>query len=244
MAITRRESFRRVLRTVSTGAGLAVVAGLVHMLTRSGLARYPAVRRPYEKLVGLLRPPGALEESQFLAACIRCYRCQDACEPGAIQFYTEADGYLAHTPYVDPAMKGCTLCMECGPACPTAALAVFVEMTEADMGSVELREDLCLSFKAKRIRAEQGLLMELGQSATESTATYERRGPCGECYMFCPLRNLAIKLEPGAFLAPIVFTEHCVGCGMCEEICRTVVRGEPAIRVVRTRRVQSWGATA
>lgn len=244
MAMTRRESFRRVLRTISTGAGLAVVAGLVHLLTRSGLARYPAVERPYEKLVGLLRPPGALEEKDFLAACIRCYRCQDACEPGAIQFYTERDGYLAHTPYVDPAKKGCSLCMECGPACPTAALLPITEMTEADMGSVELREDLCLSFKAKRIRAEQGLLMELGQSATESTAAYERRGPCGECHMFCPLRNRAIKLEPGAFLAPIVFTEHCVGCGMCEEICRTVVRGDPAIRVVRTRWPQPWRATA
>jgi len=244
MALTRRESFGRVLHAVVTGAGVALVAGLVHALTRSGLGRYPAVKRPYEKLAGLLRPPGALEEQDFLGACIRCYRCQDACEPGAIQFYTEANGYLAHTPYVDPAKKGCTLCMKCGPACPTAALLPITDMTDANMGSVELREDLCLSFKAKRIRAEQGMLMELGRSPTESTAVYERRGPCGECYMFCPLRNRAIKLQPGAFLAPIVFAEHCVGCGMCEEICRTVVRGEPAIRVVRHRRPQPWGAKA
>lgn len=244
MGLTRRQSFRRVLHAVSTGAGLAVVTGLVHALTRRELARYPAVKRPYQKRAGLLRPPGALEEPDFLAACIRCYRCQDACEPGAIQFYTEAQGYLAHTPFVDPASKGCTLCMACGPACPTAALLPISDMSEANMGSVALREDLCLSYKAKRIRAEQSRLMQLGQSPTESTASDERRGPCGECYMFCPLRNRAIKLKPGSFLAPIVFTEHCVGCGMCEEICRTVVRGEPAIRVVRTRRPQPWGGTA
>jgi len=241
-AMTRRDIFRSVVRTVSTGVGLAVVAGLAHMLMRSRLGRYPAVKRPYETLAGLLRPPGALDEKDFLAACVRCYRCQDACAPGAIRFYTERDGALAHTPYVDPAKKGCTLCMKCGPACPTAALLPLAEMTEAGMGTVALREDLCLSFKAKRIRAEQGLLMELGQSPTESTAAYERRGPCGECYMFCPLRNRAIKLAPGAFLAPMVFAEHCVGCGMCEEICRTVVRGEPAIRVVRTRRAYVRGA--
>jgi Pyruvate/2-oxoacid:ferredoxin oxidoreductase delta subunit len=78
-------------------------------------------------------------------------------------------------------------------------------------------------------------LMEMGRAPTESQAIVERRGPCGECYMFCPLRESAIKLEPGSFLAPIIFTEHCVGCGMCEEICRTMVRGDPAIRVVPTR---------
>jgi formate hydrogenlyase subunit 6/NADH:ubiquinone oxidoreductase subunit I len=227
---------RHILRTLATSAGLAAVGGFVHFLKRSGLAKYPAVKRPYERLAGILRPPGALPEPDFLASCIRCYLCQDACEPGAIQFYTETDGELYHTPYVDPARAGCTLCNRCGPACPTGALAPFENRADVDMGSVELVEDLCLSFKAKRIRHEQELLMQLGQSPTESAAEAERRGPCGECYMFCPLRNRAITLLPGSFLAPVIHTEHCVGCGMCEDICRTVVRGEPAIRVVRTRR--------
>ncbi|RME40282.1 MAG: 4Fe-4S dicluster domain-containing protein [Planctomycetota bacterium] len=207
-------------------------------------ARYPAVRRPYARPPGLLRPPGALPEEDFLAACIRCYRCQDACEPGAIQFFSERDGLLFHTPYVDPAKKGCTLCNQCGPACPTGALVPFSDRSEVDMGSVALREDLCLSHKAKRIRREQDLLARLGQRPTSSQAVVERRGPCGECYMVCPLRNRAIKLEPGSFLAPIVDPRACVGCGLCEEICRTVVRGEPAIRVVRTRRMAGSEAPA
>lgn len=231
MSFTRRG----ILRTLTTAVGLGAVSGLAHTLLRTGISSFPAVKRPYGKRVGILRPPAALAEPDFLAACIRCYRCQDVCRPGAIQFYTEKDGALAHTPYVDPAKTGCTLCMLCGPECPTGALLPIEDKAAADMGSVELREDLCLSFKAKRIRSEQSLLVDMGREATESTATLERRGPCGECYMFCPLRNKAIKLLPGAFLAPIIFTEHCVGCGMCEDICRTVVRGEPAIRVVRTR---------
>ncbi len=232
MATARRE----VIRTMAVGVGFALVGSIAHFLNRTRLSQYPIVKRPYEKLVGILRPPGALPERDFLAACIRCYKCQDACEPGAIQFYTEADGDLFHSPYVDPAKNGCTLCNACGPVCPTGALLAFDDKTEVEMGSVELREDLCLSYKAKRIREEQDLLVRLGRKPTESDAHAERRGPCGECYMFCPLRNRAIRLVPGAFLAPLIFTEHCVGCGMCEDICRTVVRGEPAIRVVRTRK--------
>ena len=162
MSVTRRQ----IVRSIAAAAGFAVVGGLVHFLTRTRLHRFPAVKRPYEKLVGLLRPPGALPEPDFLAACIRCVRCQDACEPGAIQFYTERDGLLAHTPYVDPARKACTLCMKCGPACPTGALLPLDDMADADMGSVELDPDLCLSFKAKRLRDEQALLMALGREPT------------------------------------------------------------------------------
>ncbi len=232
MKWTRRD----IIRTSAKAIGLGVAMGIVHFLQHTRLARYPVVKRPYEKLIGLLRPPGALAEPRFLAACIRCSRCQDACEPGAIQFYSERHGSLYHTPYVDPAKAGCTLCLKCGPVCPTGALLPLAEKADADMGTVELREDLCLSFKAQHLRDEQALLVELGRKATESDAIVERRGPCGECHMFCPLRERAIKLKPGGFLAPIVFHDECVGCGMCEEICRTVVRGEPAIRVVRTRR--------
>ena len=231
MSITRRQ----IVRTMVTAIGFAAIGGIMHILQRTRLAHYPVIKRPYDKLQGLLRPPGALAERDFLAACIRCYRCQDVCEPGAIQFYTERDGELAHSPYVDPAKAGCTLCAKCGPECPTGAMIPFEDKAEVDMGSVELQEDLCLSYKAKRIRDEQDMLVQLGREPTESDAILERRGPCGECYMYCPLRNRAIKLAPGAFLAPLIFTEHCVGCGMCEHICRTVVRGEPAIRVVRTR---------
>ncbi len=240
----KRYHRREVFRMIATALGLSAVGGLVHWISRSRGSRYPMIRRPYDKSVGLLRPPGALGEPDFLSACIRCYRCQDACEPGAIQFYSEADGELFHTPYVDPAKAGCTLCNKCGPACPTGALLPFALMSEVDMGSVELREDLCLSYKAKWVREKQDLLMQLGRHPTEVDTVAERRGPCGECFMFCPLRGSAIKLEPGSFLAPLIFTEHCVGCGMCEEICRTVVRGEPAIRVVRTRRRQGAEAAA
>ena len=237
MPVTRRKLLQNSIRTAAKAfaAGGAIVAG--HKLLQDRATTYPA-KAGRAAGVRLVRPPGAVDEAAFLAGCIRCYRCQDACEPGAIQFFTVGEGKHYHTPYVDPAVKGCNLCMKCTKVCPTGVLKPM-EVKEKDtaaMATVELREDLCLSYKAKRIRDEQAMLMELGREPTESGAVVERRGPCGECFMFCPLRNRAIKLEPGAFLAPIVFADACVGCGMCEEICRVMVRDEPAIRVVPTRK--------
>ena len=235
MKISRRTMLKKTAGT-AVAVGAAVAAG--HALTSPGNRRYPVIPGKHsDQGIRLVRPPGAVDEESLLAGCIRCYRCQDACEPGAIAFFTEAHGRHYHTPYVDPSVKGCTLCMKCTQVCPTHVLEPLEieQKAEVDMATVELRQDMCLSYKAKRIRDEQDMLMELGQQATEATAMTERRGPCGECFMFCPLRRRAIALEPGAFLAPIVFEQHCVGCGMCEEICRVMVRGEPAIRVVPKR---------
>ncbi len=239
--ITRRGLLGQSFRAARSAAGMTCLVAAGHALLGGRIPSYPAApnrKNGFRPSPGLIRPPGAADEPDFLAGCIRCYRCQDACEPGAIQFFTESDGVHYHTPYVDPAIKACTLCMKCTKTCPTGVLEPLEieEKAKVRMASVELRKDLCLSYKAKHIRHEQALLMDLGRAATDSDAALERRGPCGECYTFCPLRRRAIKLEPGAFLAPLVFTRHCVGCGLCEEICRVMVRGEPAIRVVPTRR--------
>jgi len=238
MPLTRRELLKKAMSTTGSVTTIGLTFTLAHVLFRETPPRYPVLpgtRIPNS--VRLIRPPGCVDESLFLAACIRCYRCQDACDIGAIQFFTEADQHYYHSPYIDPSVKSCNLCMKCTNACPTGALIPMEreEKAKVTMASVELRQDMCLSYKAKAIRNEQALLMEMGRSPTESQAMAERRGPCGECYMFCPLRESAIQLEAGSFLAPIVFTEHCVGCGMCEEICRIMVRGDPAIRVVPTR---------
>lgn len=236
-------SRRRVLKGSLRVAGVAVLAGLGfgfgHALSWRSRRRYPLKPARYSEAgVRLIRLPGSVQDDgDFLASCIRCYRCQDACPCGAVQFFGDRSDAHYHTPYIDPSEKGCDMCMKCTDACPTDAITSLrpEDRFEVRMATVELREDLCLSYKAKRIRDEQSMMMELGRSPTEATALTERRGPCGECFMFCPVRGRAITLEPGAFLAPILHEDQCTGCGMCEEICREIVRGEPAIRVVPTR---------
>lgn len=234
MHVARRD----FLRKAAGAAGSAAIAGLSLALLHTWLRKNRLYRRALSgKGVRLIRPPGSVDERLFLGACIRCYRCQDACDIGAVQFFAQGDGHYYHTPYIDPSIRSCNLCMKCTRVCPTGALLPLErkDMAAVAMASVELLQENCLSYKAKGIRGEQSLLTAAGRSADELQAPGERRGPCGECYMFCPLRERAIRLEPGSFLAPVIFTEHCVGCGMCEEICRAVVAGEPAIRVVPTR---------
>jgi len=237
-------------RSVLAVTGLSVVFAAVHRLMRPGVSSYPQSRRsPNRPGMGqslttralpLIRPPGAVEEKAFLAGCIRCNRCQDACDVGAIALFPQQDGPLAHTPHIQPEVKGCTLCLKCTHVCPTGVLQPLKEKDKlhVKMADLSFHKDLCLSFKAKRIRDEQALLMESGREATEADAPYERRGPCGECYMFCPLRNNAVNLEPGYFLAPKFDETQCAGCGMCEEICQVVTQGRPAIRLL-SRRNQS-----
>ncbi len=233
--MTRRDMIKRT-------AGSAMIAGAA---MATGQALLDAQRTGYPVRQGaypsegtrLIRPPGAVPEDEFLAGCIRCYRCQDACEPGAIHFFTESAGKHYHTPFIDPSVSPCTLCMKCTQTCPTHVLEPlqWEDRAKVDMATVTLREDMCLSHKAKALRNEQAMLMRLGEEPTEATGTDERRGPCGECFTVCPMRRRAIKLEPGAYLAPLVFEDQCVGCGLCEDICRVMVRGEPAIRVVPKR---------
>lgn len=229
--------------------GLSVALSMpffsAHLLFGKDEVNYPVnALKQYTGLLRIIRPPGAVDEPAFNAGCMRCGLCQDVCDIGAIQYYVESDGSLYQTPYIDPTKKGCNLCykfsaMRCTEVCPSGVLrkTYFEDMEKVRMGSVELFPDRCLAHKAKYIRNEQRMLSSLDRSYKESTAIYERRGPCGKCFDVCPVKDRAITREPGSLLAPIIHPEHCLGCGLCEEICRQVVRGIPAISIVSTRKV-------
>ena len=155
--------------------------------------------------LGILRPPGSLDEPGFLATCIRCTRCADACEPQCIRCFGPEAGSLQGTPYILPGDKACNLCLACGKTCPVEAIKPLDKMEQAEMGLAVVDKRLCVSLNGT--------------------------GICGACHTVCPLRNRAITLDIRN--APTVVEDECVGCGLCEEVC--IVRQPRAIYVQTSR---------
>lgn len=103
--------------------------GLMLSLT-SGLFAVPAVRLSnelgsnwYHKVI---RPPGALEEKEFLKRCIKCGQCMRACPTNVLQ-PGGLEGGLENlwTPVLNNRIgsSGCQLnCVACGQVCPTSAI--------------------------------------------------------------------------------------------------------------------------
>ena len=142
-----------------------------------------------------LRPPGAFSESKFLADCIRCGKCGEACPNRAINFFGLENGLASlDTPYIIPREQACILCMKCGDACPTGALKPIVREAEdiiahVKMGKARVDTNLCLSYQGKT---------------------------CGVCYRACLLHDVAM---PVGYLEQPHVLGACVGCGLCERSC-------------------------
>lgn len=153
----------------------------------------------------LLRPPGAREEKKFLQDCIACGQCANVCPNKCITLVgVEAGIENLGTPKIDARAQACILCMACTQVCPTQALEKL-EPTEEGiravrMGLAFVSEDHCYSYAGRT---------------------------CGVCYRACPLPGEAMTL--GLYETPIIHTDHCVGCGLCEQAC---VQMPQAIRVV------------
>ncbi len=205
--ISRRRFLRQIGASVLTVAG-AAGAGLAAALVAPGRAQ------------AYLRPPGALPEPDFLAACIRCGRCADACPNRAIMLLSEATaaevglavapGHRG-TPVIVPRRQACILCnglpgdrLLCTEACPSGALEETAKAPDQLLGSVKM-----------------------GTAEVDRNICYSYNGAsCGACVRACPLEGKALRA--GLWERPIVDAGACVGCGLCERSC---VHYPQAIRV-------------
>jgi ferredoxin-type protein NapG len=72
-----------------------------------------------------LRPPGALDEQDFLASCIKCGQCVQVCPVQAIKLADLVDGFGVGVPYIDAREQACDFscdAVQCILACPTGSL--------------------------------------------------------------------------------------------------------------------------
>lgn len=140
------------------------------------------------------RPPGAVNEVQFLLDCTRCGECVRACPTGAILVLDDHAGVAAGTPFLDVnSHKPCVACahVPCAPACPTGALS-RVRIEDAVLGTAEIDRDLCRPWNGKA---------------------------CDRCHVACPVRDTAMVIDEEG--RPYIDPRHCIGCGMCRWACPT-----------------------
>lgn len=134
----KQEERRRFLRSA------ALLTGMVGV---SLLGFVPVVRGWNPRL----RPPGALDEAEFLAACIKCGQCVQVCPVEAVKLADILDGFGVGVPYIAARGQACDFScdgLQCVLACPTGALTHEINYPhETRMGLARLaRPDLCLAM--------------------------------------------------------------------------------------------------
>ncbi len=196
---------REAVVALATGVGAAVLLG-------TGVAR--AVTRP-----GLVRPPGAQDESAFLSRCLRCAECMKACPTSGLQpTLLEAGLEGIWTPVLRSRLGYCDYaCTACGQICPSGAIPrlSLADKRRVVLGLAVLDRDRCLPW-------------------AQDT-------PCIVCEEMCPVPEKAIELRDtrtstgsgggeDRISRPVVIADRCIGCGICEYKCP--LEGPAAIVIV------------
>ncbi len=219
---------RTGLATAATGAALIPATRIADVIDAN-----------YDHRV--IRPPGSVEEREFLERCIRCAECMKVCPNNALHpawFESGIEGMW--TPILVPRIGYCQhSCVLCGQVCPTGAIQKITEKQKLGIGQKPI--SIGTAF------------FDHGRCLPWSMAT-----PCIVCEEFCPTSPKAIWVEeidvpkrsptPGPdgreppmekvhVKRPYVDPSLCIGCGACEKVCP--VQDKPAVYVTSVGETRS-----
>ena len=190
-------------RGVLASAALGAVTVPFFRVEAHGKAPYP----------GLVRPPGALREGEFLARCTRCGECMRVCIANGLQpTWFEAGLEGMWSPILVPRIGYCEYnCTLCGQVCPTGAIRrlTLPEKRKWVLGLAEVDRSRCLPWRGQ---SECIVGEEHCPTASKAIVLKEEKGttPTGEVMLF---------------KKPYVVETLCVGCGICETKCPLSDRG-------------------
>lgn len=239
-------SRRRLLtETLPAAAGAAVLAALLGGHQQSAKALPPHA----------IRPPGALPEEDFLAACLRCGQCVRACAKNLRQ---DKGGETTAPPAAFPTDAGAFVSQlaELGTNAPMETAVLVLRLAEFGSGipagtpyfvprisPCRMCEDMpcvkaCPSGALnKKLASINEARMGLAVLVDHENCLNHQGLRCDVCYRNCPVIDKALTLEMQvnqrtgihARLIPTVHSKHCTGCGKCERSC---VLENPAIKVL------------
>jgi polyferredoxin len=200
------------------GVVMGVFAGLVFLpLAR---ASSPGEKGSHPRRI---RPPGSVEEEEFLSRCLKCGECMKMCPTNALHpAWFEAGVEGVWSPVLIPRLGYCVdSCVLCTQVCPSGAIQPLTEVDKLGEGGKRPLK-IGLAF------------IDRGRCLPWAMAT-----ECIVCEEHCPTSPKAIRLEEavvnrpdGSRLKvrqPYVDPERCWGCGICEYKCP--VRSQAAIYV-------------
>lgn len=136
-------------------------------------------------------------------------------------------------------LERCTRCSDCIKACPPGAIAAHAHDSTpvifADQSPCMLCEDFpCIAACATEALAPvEGIRdVHMGLAVISHRLCTAGQG-CHACVSKCPTNALAMDFE---WLRLALTPEACVGCGICESVCKTV-NDHVAIRVTPARQL-------
>lgn len=156
----------------------------------------------------LIRPPGSVDEADFLARCIRCDRCRSVCHLNVIAVAGFSDGLInVRTPYLNFHLGHCDFCADCVRVCPTHAIESFDTET-VKVGVAQLTER-CIALRTGACRLcydeceYEAITLD---SRNRPVIHSDKCNGCGLCVKICPanvLQSFRDGTDRGVVVVPI-----------------------------------------